>query len=331
MKTSKLLNEQWGRITQLTFTADNRWLVSGSADSDIQLWNLGSTDNKQKPLLLKNKQCRLTSFAISDDGRWLATAGASYTTNDVMVRLWDLHAEEVVASVVDLSSYRGELSALAVSRTGDYVATGNKDGMVRLWHVGASHAVSSTDLCVHGESVRAMCFAPDGRSLITAARNESGKGTVQVWGLDGSAATGDLALTENSQGAEQVAITTDSRWLFTANPEPSLRVRDLTRLSREQTSTALAGQNCVVQSMAVSTNNRWLAVAGTDNAVRLWSLGASGPAETPITLRPHGAITVIAFVRRGDWLATADDRGCVQLWNLQLDELIRIANARMSR
>ena len=84
--------------------------------------------------------------------------------------------------------------------------------------------------------------------------------------------------------------------------------------------------------MALSANERWLATAGTDNTVRLWYLSANGPTATPITIRtPHGLITGVAFAGKGDWLATGNDRGNIQLWNLRVDDLIRMANARMPR
>jgi len=82
----------------------------------------------------------------------------------------------------------------------------------------------------------------------------------------------------------------------------------------------------------VSANDHWLAATGIDNTVRLWYIDSSGPTATPITIRPtQGLITSITFARRGDWLAAGSDHGTVQCWNLQLDELIRIANAKVSR
>ena len=341
LENPRVLDGHWGRITQLVFTADNRSLVSGSTDSAVHLWKLdgianGSADGNRvnghsAPLLLKNKQGRFASLAVSDDGRWLAIAGAGHVTNDVFVRLWDLHAEETLTSFVDLPTYQGQLCSLAVSRDGDWIATGNEDGVVRLWRINnLSRAVTATDLRMHGDPVRAIRFAPDGKSLITAAGSESGKGTVRAWSLSGGDASTDVVLADNSRGVELFAITSDGRWLFTANEEPSLRVRDLTALNQEESGKLLEGQTSAVQVMALSGNNRWLATAGTDNTVRLWYIGANGPTATPITIRtPRGSVTGIAFAGKGDWLATGNDRGNVQLWNLEVDELIRLANARM--
>jgi WD40 repeat protein len=332
-KTSKLLDGHWGRVTQLVFTADNRWLVTGGSDSAVHIWNLARIDADKKPVVLKNKQGRLSSLAVSDDGRWLSIGVTSYVTNDVVVRLCDLRADDIVASIVDLPSYQGELRSLAVSRTGNCVATGNKDGVVRFWRLsGSSRDDTWTNLHVPGEHVGAIRFAADGRSLITAGDNESVPGTVRAWDLDGPAAADDIVLAGSPRGVEQFTLTADGRWLFTADQTSSLRVRDLTVLDQQKSSTLLAGQTCAVQAMSLSANERWFAAAGSDNTVRLWYVAASGPWVTPITIRPsRGVITSVSFVRQGDWLATGNDRGNIQFWNLQLDELVRTANAQIVR
>jgi len=124
-ETPKVFNGQWDRITQLVFTSDDRWLVSGSADSTVRLWNLGANDCKTPPLAFRVKQQRLVSLAVSDDGCWLAAASTGMTTGDNSVRIWDLHAKDINASAVDLSSYKGRVHALAISRDGQWVATGD--------------------------------------------------------------------------------------------------------------------------------------------------------------------------------------------------------------
>ena len=331
LQNARVLDGHWGRITQLTFTADNRWLVSGSNDSTVQLWQVNATDSRQAAIQLRNQQGRFASLAVSDDGRWLAVAGAGHASNDVFVRVWDLRAEDILNSFIDLPTYQGQLCSLAVSCDGDWIATGNEDGAVRLWRVSnLTRTVTATDLRMHNEPVRALRFAPDGKSLITAAGNSGRKGTVQSWSLASADASSDTVLAKDSKGVEQFALTSDGRWLFTTSQEPSLRVRDLSAGDEDEAGRGLDGQTSPVQALAVSANNRWLATAGTDNTVRLWYIGPNGPTATPITIRtPHGLVTGIAFAGKGDWLATGNDRGKVQLWNLQVDDLIRMANLRM--
>jgi WD40 repeat protein len=333
LENARVLDGHWARITQLAFTADNRWLVSGSNDSTVHLWQVDATATKQTAqtaLQLRNKQGRFASLAVSDDGRWLAIAAAGHVASDVYVRLWDLAAKDIVNSSIDLPTYQGQLCSLAVSRDGDWIATGNEDGAVRLWRVSnLTRTVTATDLRMHKEPVRALRFAADGKSLVTASGSGGGKGVVQSWRLGASQSSADTVLAKDAKGVDLFAMTSDGRWLFTTSQEPSLRVRDLTAAD-DEAGRVLDGQASPVQALAVSADNRWLATAGTDNTVRLWYIGPNGPTATPITIRtPSGLITGIAFAGGGDWLATGNDRGNVQLWNLQVDDLIRMANLRM--
>ena len=243
IETPRILDGHWGRITQLVFTADNRWLASGSTDSTVHLWQLDASETNKAPLLLKNRQGRFASLAVSEDGRWLAIAGAGHVTNDVFVRLWDLRAEDILSSSIDLPTYQGQLCSLAVGRNGEWIATGNEDGSVRLWRISnLTHTVTATDLRMHNEPVRAIRFAPDGKSLIAAAGRGSGKGTVRAWGLNSSDASIDAVLADSERGVELFTLSPDGRWLFTADQSPSLRVRDLTKLDGEEAGAAVEGQ-----------------------------------------------------------------------------------------
>jgi WD40 repeat protein len=331
LELPRILEGQWGRITQLAFTADNRWLVSGSTDSNARIWRIDSDDRPLAPVVLKCAQGRVAAITASENSRRIAIVSVGQLTNEVFVRLWNLEAKDIQSSFVDLPSYQGQFCSLAINREGDWVATGNHDGTVRLWRLNnTSGAVTATELRMHNDPVRAIRFATDGRSLITAGGRRSGKGTVQAWSLDGKDATADTVLAQNSRGVELFTMTSDGRWLFTANDEPSLQVRDLAKAEDEQWTTLLSGPSAAVQAMALSANERWLATVGADNTVRLWYLSAKGPTAMPITIRtPAGFISSMAFAGKGDWLATGSDRGTIRIWNLRVDDLIRTANSRM--
>lgn len=323
----------WGRITHLVFTSDNQWLVSGAVNSTVHLWKLATTADPEAPLLLKADKGRFVTLALSDDGRWLAIATAGHLTPDVFVRLWDLQAKDVLSSFFDLPSYQGQVCSLAISRGGDRVATGNEDGIVRLWQVNnKSRSVVATTLRMQGDPVRALRFSSDGQTVVSAAGRHNGKGTIRTWGISNGNSANDTILANNSNGVEMLANTADGRWLFTADEDPLLRVCDLNTLDQDRTSRALKSQTSPVQAMAVSTNDHWLATAGTDNTVRLWYIGPEGPSAEPVTIRTTiGLVTSIAFANNGDWLVTGNDTGIIQVWNLRVDELVRVANAKVSR
>jgi WD40 repeat protein len=71
-----------------------------------------------------------------------------------------------------------------------------------------------------------------------------------------------------------------------------------------------------------------IATAGDDGAVRLWD-AASG-AELGL-LRSPAAVTQVQFDDTGDRLVSVDDSGVARVWTLDLDELLSIAESRLTR
>ena len=187
------------------------------------------------------------------------------TTSDNSVRIWDLHANDINASAVDLPTYKGHVHALAISRDGKWLATGDDDGSLRLWRFSSpSHAVAATTLRVHRTPVRAVSFSPDGRWLITAASSDSGKGTIVARNFTDTEVSTDLVLADDSAETERFAITADGRWLITASEEPSLRVWDLNAIDQRQAGTVLAGRRAPCKpSPSARTDAGWPRSAST--------------------------------------------------------------------
>jgi WD40 repeat protein len=66
---------------------------------------------------------------------------------------------------------------LAFSPDGGFVASGSKDGTVRLWDVPVGRPLAALE---HDREVECVAFSPDGRLLVSGGRDR----TVRLWGLD---------------------------------------------------------------------------------------------------------------------------------------------------
>lgn len=72
------------RILALTFSWDDRFLISGSDDYTSRVWDMENIASQKIPLRL-NDSGRISTLAISPDGKTLATA-----TIDKTIHLWDM-------------------------------------------------------------------------------------------------------------------------------------------------------------------------------------------------------------------------------------------------
>ena len=71
---------------------DARWLVTGSADRTVRLWDLAAADPGATPRVLRGHEGPVTTVVVSPDGCWLVTG-----SRDRTARLWPMRVEERVA------------------------------------------------------------------------------------------------------------------------------------------------------------------------------------------------------------------------------------------
>jgi len=83
------------RITALTFSTDDHFLISGSDDGTARIWNMDMllNDTSSIPIHLQDQNGGLTALALSPDGKTLATADTAAT-----LQVWNMNVDELMTS-----------------------------------------------------------------------------------------------------------------------------------------------------------------------------------------------------------------------------------------
>ena len=108
-------------VYSVRFSADNRWLVSGSTDGTARLWDAETFD--LAAVLTHGGNVYDASF--HPNGKRLATACADNT-----VRLWDL---KTFREVAELRGHETYVHSVSWSPDGSRLVTGSGDKTVRIW------------------------------------------------------------------------------------------------------------------------------------------------------------------------------------------------------
>ena len=154
------------------------------------------------------------------------------------------------------------LTAVALSRDGQTVATAGDDHAVRLWK--AADGSMLRLLGSHSDWIRDLEFNPVDDTLATASADRS----VKIWSL----ATGSEVRTMQTgeHPAFCLAYTPDGKTLVVGGYESQIRMFDAStgQLQRE-----LATGDTEVRALVISPDGKLLASAGRDGRIRLWSMG----------------------------------------------------------
>jgi WD40 repeat protein len=302
-----------GWVYGLTFSADSRLLASASP-YDACLWNAATGEKVAK------LEAASHAVAFAPAGNVLATGGA--------VALWDAGKRRKLRG---LEEHVANGAALAFSRDGKVLATGNKDGLLRLWDTVTGKELS--DPRAHQGVVRAVAFAPDGGLVASASGID---GTLRLWGVATGAQLRKVVVRTKKDYAwgdtdlKSVQFAPDGKTLALTTNAGVVRIYDVVtgRPVRE-----LAHEGSFVRSVAYSLDGKYLASSGWhEQAVRVWEAATGRLVYKIVPQDRDGEVHAVAFSPDGKLLATGSSgRGLdrekgeetIHLWDLATGQLVR--------
>ncbi|ORX60557.1 WD40 repeat-like protein [Hesseltinella vesiculosa] len=198
-----------GPVFGVSFSPDNQYLISCSADKTARLW---STQTFTNLVTFKGHNSPIWDVEFGPFGFYFATASHDRTarlwcvdqiyplrifaghlsdvdvvrfhpnskylftgSSDRTVRMWDILTGETVRV---FTGHRDPIKALAVSPNGKWLATGGDDYLVMLWDLATGKRIKT--MTGHSGPIYSLAFSRDNTVLVSGGMDD----TVRVWNVD---------------------------------------------------------------------------------------------------------------------------------------------------
>lgn len=318
-------------------------LLAAALDSGrLGVWNLRTG----RPLTTSGRPAvPARSVGLSRDGRRALGAG------ERGVAVWRISADGL-DPLATLDTAHKPLAA-QFDPTGDVVATGDFDGVVRLW--GAETGVPRGELRVPGGPfpVTGVAFSGDGSRLAAArgsqavvwevrtgtvvfrrtleepvqsiafsadGRHVAGgdvAGVTRIWNLS----SGDVLQFRAHEGTvAALAFSPDGASLVTASEDETGAIWD----ARTGTSiAALRGHNGLVLGAAFAPDGGTVVTGSADGRIRTWAV-ASDPVQAVLAAPTTESLRDVAFAPDGKRLVTASEDHSARVWDLESRRVMHV-------
>ena len=211
------------------------------------------------------------------------------------------------------------MTAVAISRTGDYWAAASRRGEIRIWKAGGNALHQAWR--GHVDMIWALAFSPDERTLATG----SWDGMVKVWNVSNASL---LWSGRHTSFINRVAISPDSTMLASAGNDGTVLLWDL----RSGTLLQTFVHSTSVEVVTWSPDGFFLVSGDVDGCIRLWSIDQTESAkETQMFLGHTNNVTGLAFSPDGRTLASGAWDGTVKLWEISNGRVLQTLTGHTDR
>ncbi len=299
-------------VSSLCVSCDQPFLVSGSGDSSLKIWELFTG---QCIRTITGDGGAVLSLCLSDDGQF-----ALLGRENGNLEFWNISTGRLIQSH---KAHTTRVFAVSMSSDFHYAISGGMDHKARLWDL--RHERCSGELGYHPQEVTAVWMSADGSKVVTASGSD-----LRLWDLRTNHVL--RAFEGHDGGVLSICLTRDQRYLLSGCGDRTLKLWEVATGRCVRT---LQGHMNWVTSVGMTPDGRHAVSGDRDGTIRFWEIPTGRCLRTfqgcHLGARGPWWQTMVVWIR--DDAKQAFSGGAdhtVKIWNLDWDLKAPVALCRIS-
>ncbi|MFC1878751.1 AAA family ATPase [Chloroflexota bacterium] len=317
----RLLNEKGiGRLfTSLPVTTDGRYIISGSSDDILKVWefNTGREVNT-----LKGHTNRITAVTLTPDGQHIISRSRDHT-----LKVWNISTalnaslfiggSERSKEVLTLQEQTSYITAMVVTPDGQHLVISSYDLYpLKLLEVSSRRKVRKFQ--VHTRPITTLAVTSDGKNVISGCVDK----TLKIWELESGRVVNTLK--GHTDEITAVVVTPDGQHIISGSRDHTLKVWNISaalnagivrenELCSEKVRT-LKGHTDEITAVEVTPDGKLVISGSYDKSLKVWDV-ATGREQR--TLQGHkSGVTAVEVTPDGSHVISGSRVGTLKIWDV---------------
>ncbi|KAJ7510809.1 WD40 repeat-like protein, partial [Mycena galericulata] len=297
LNLQKLIRGHTDSVGSVAFSPDGRWIVSGSNDKTVCIWDSETGAALGQPFTGHTNS--VLSVAFSSDGKQIVSG-----SRDRTVRIWDSQTGATLGQ--PLMGHTDSILSVAFSPDGKQIASGAEDRTMRIWDSETGAALGQP-LAGHTDSISSVTFSSDGKWIASGSHDR----TIRIWDLE----TGTVlkqTLMGHKNSILSVIFSPDGKRIASSSRDRTVRIWDLdtgTTLGQP-----LKGHTAWIYSVTFSPDGKRIASGSGDRTVRIWDSITGTALGQPLTGHTDW-VNSVAFSPDGKRIVSGSSDRTVCIWD----------------
>jgi WD40 repeat protein len=277
-------------VKAVAFTSDGRYIISGSRDNTIRLWE---SDKGIQVRIFEGHTVSVNSIAISMDDKYIVSGG-----QDTTIRLWEKDSGKLIKTFKGHNNY---VTSVAISPDQKYIVSGSQDKTMRLWSMKLGKEIRRFRKIK--DVVESVDFSPNSKLIASAGRD----GVIRLWDIDSEMPKSDFKASNDR--VNSVAFSPNGKFIACGSDDNKIHLWEVNAAREIKT---LKGHTERILSVLFSNDGKYIVSGSYDKTVRVWDIKTEK--EIQLFDKHTDGVNTVAFSPDGRYIVSGGNDNTIRVW-----------------